>query len=218
MVLYNSVFFSSFFNADIYLLSLFFLIAFQKINKNSGSRALFCDPDNLEYTVKVAYESTSISRPDITLHIIGLPDGIETDENLFQGLNRGDFAFALLRDGDVFHRWRQFADDCVKGSSVAWRTSTNRCVILHHALDSPVMRERWAARLKVLDANMAARRPGGELHTRQVEAMAAEDTLLAVFQRNKDAAIAQVGLVDLKYCVGVFFPDDFVFACAAWRR
>ena len=159
----------------------------------------------MEYTVEVAHESTSISRPDITLHIIALPDGIETDDNLFQGLNRGDFVFALLRDCDVFHRWRQYADNCVKGSVVAWRTSTSRCVVLHHALDSPVMRDRWAARLQVLDASMAARQQGGELHTRQLDAIAAEDTLLAIFQQNKAAAIAQVGLLDLKCFVCLMF-------------
>ncbi len=101
----------------------------------------------------------TLSRTDITLRVIALPDGIEIDDSLFSALNQGDIDFAVLRDGDVFDRWRQFGEGCKQDSVVAWRTSTSKCFLLHHAPDSPVMRARWRARVTELGNNIKALDP-----------------------------------------------------------
>ena len=109
--------------------------------------------------MKVGRATGTLSRTDITLRVIALPDGIEIDDSLFSALNRGDIDFAVLRDGDVFDRWRQFGEGCKQDSVVAWRTSTSKCFVLHHAPDSPVMRDRWRARVTELGNNIKALDP-----------------------------------------------------------
>ena len=143
----------------------------------TGRRSLFCKASNVAFAIQVGHMEGTLARRDITLRVISLLDGIEIDDSLFTALNKGFIDFALLRDGDVFDTWRQHGHGCNRDSVVAWRTSTTKCAVLQHALDSPVMLERWEKYLVDLEQSITSLDPKGKIVTEARERKQFEQNL-----------------------------------------